>query len=96
MAIELINYFLAPNGDFIASVGDDNVVNLWRNDGSLIRTLINSGARRNIQVFFSPDSQAIAVIENRKSAKIWSSDGKFIAAVELQNGDKIKQLYLQP
>ncbi|MEG4484108.1 WD40 domain-containing protein [Microcoleus sp. D2_18a_B4] len=68
----------SPNGEFIASVGEDRTAKLWSRDGKLLHTL--KGHDSGIwSVAFSPDGQIIATGSNDGMIKLWKSDGTFLA-----------------
>ncbi|MBD1871328.1 WD40 repeat domain-containing protein [Cyanobacteria bacterium FACHB-471] len=63
----------SPDGQFIASVGNDNQVKVWRVDGELVRTLAGHGDRI-YSVRFSPDGRAIASASADRTIKLWDAN----------------------
>ncbi|ODG98089.1 hypothetical protein A4S05_10785 [Nostoc sp. KVJ20] len=64
----------------IASASADTTINLWRPDGSLVKTL--SGHQDVVNsVSFSPDSQIIASASQDKTVKLWSREGQLLATL---------------
>jgi WD40 repeat protein len=67
----------SPNGELIASVGEDRTAKLWSRDGKLLHTL--KGHDSGIwSVAFSPDSQTIATGSNDGIIKLWKSNGTLL------------------
>ncbi|MEG4456894.1 WD40 domain-containing protein [Microcoleus sp. N9_A1] len=67
----------SPNGEFIASVGEDRTAKLWSRDGKLLHTF--KGHESGIwSVAFSPDGQIIATGSNDGMIKLWKSDGTLL------------------
>ena len=74
----------SPNGQTLASGGDDYKIILWQvSDGTIIRTL--SGYTTAIS--FSPDGQMIASASNNNTIKLWRvSDGTVIRTLSGHSG----------
>jgi len=64
----------SPNGQMLASAGQDATVKVWRIDGTLLKSL--EGHQSSvIAVSFSPDGQTIASASVDKTVKLWGLDG---------------------
>ncbi len=67
----------SKNGKVIFSIGDDNKVNLYENNGTFISTL--DGHTEEVHnVTFSNDSQIIATDGDDNLVKLWKRDGTLI------------------
>jgi WD40 repeat protein len=64
----------------IATIGDDNLVNLWKNDGTLI-AILRGHINRVRNVIFSPNSKMLASIDSEgvrglnSQIRLWRSNG---------------------
>ncbi len=77
--VEKVNAIsFSPDGNFIASVGDDGNLILWHPNGKLITTIPNLSKERLTAVSFSPDSKLIAVGSADTNLKLYSINGKLI------------------
>ncbi|MFN6098147.1 MAG: WD40 repeat domain-containing protein, partial [Dolichospermum sp.] len=63
----------SPSGDVLASVSLDGMVNIWGENGKLIKTLTGSGDGF-IGVSFSPDGTTLAV-NSARQVKLWHREG---------------------
>jgi tetratricopeptide (TPR) repeat protein len=69
----------SPDGQTIASVGDDGVVKLWNHNGTLIRSLPEDGKAYASSVCFSHDSQQLLVAGKRCFIQDLKKDGKAVS-----------------
>jgi len=74
-----------PSSDLIASAGLDGKINLWRPDGSLVKTLENEGGVTNLA--FSPDGQTFTSVDVNGAVKLWRSDGAYLTTFEGHEGE---------
>lgn len=79
---EVWSVTFSPDGQTIASGGNDSKVLLWNRNGSLQKTLIDpnleeglSHTREVTSVTFSPNGEWIASTSRDNTAKIWRRDG---------------------
>ncbi len=71
----------SPDQQLIASGSTDNTIILWKNDGTLLKTLTGHEGSVNA-VAFSPDSQLIASASVDNTIKLWKRDGTLIKTFE--------------
>jgi WD40 repeat protein len=75
----------SKDGQTIATAGMENVIKLWRADGTLLKTLkSHTGAVRSIQ--FTPDSQMIVSGSDDHTLKLWGLDGSLLQTIEGHKG----------
>ena len=71
---------IAFSNSMIATGGLDQVIKLWKLDGTLIKTL--NGHQDNIySVAFSPDGKTIASASLDKTIKLWTDEGRLITTL---------------
>jgi WD40 repeat protein len=73
--------FSQKNGKILASAAADNLVKLWRWDGSLVKILPGHQQAVN-RVSFSPDGQLLASASDDNTIKLWGIDGKLLKTLE--------------
>lgn len=74
-----------PNSDLIVSAGLDGKINLWRPDGSLVKTLENDSGFTNLA--FSPNGQTFASVDVNGAVKLWRYDGAHLTTFEGHDGE---------
>jgi WD40 repeat protein/tetratricopeptide (TPR) repeat protein len=65
----------SPDGQFLASAGNDTNLKIWRRNGSLYRTIQHSaqGTENNVTfVSFSPSGKEIASASRDRTVKLWN------------------------
>ena len=72
---------LSPDGELIATGGEDKILNIWGKDGSLLYRLRGHQARI-WNVKFSPDSNLIASASRDRTIKLWNRQGKLIQTLK--------------
>ena len=88
-----ISVSFSPDGQLIASGGDDATVRIWQRDGREIATL--RGHDDSIRsVVWSPDSKLLASASYDKTVRLWSREGKAIATLAGQ--DKFNHITFSP
>lgn len=72
-------FAISPNGQYVATAGDDTA-KLYRRDGVLLRTLgPNDGEAKSVA--FSPDSETLAV-GTKNGVVVWSIQGERLKTLE--------------
>jgi WD40 repeat protein len=66
----------SPDGQWIATSGIDRTVKIWRQDGTLVRTLPHQTSIQTLQ--FSPNSRKIVSGTADGNLWLWSIDGKLL------------------
>ncbi len=76
----------SPDGEIIATAGNEQVIKLWQNNGQFIQDLVDpslnspglSHENNVIGVSFSPDSRLIASASIDRTIKLWSREGELL------------------
>lgn len=80
-SLEVKGAAFSPDGSLLASTSSDKTIKLWRQDGTLLKTL--SGHESGVlDVAFSPDSQLLASASEDKTIKLWNRDGTELATLK--------------
>ncbi|NJR59271.1 MAG: TIR domain-containing protein [Cyanobacteria bacterium CRU_2_1] len=70
----VISVNFSPDGQILASAGEDGIIRLWDENGSLIRSLEKHEGKVH-QVIFSRDGQVLASASEDGTARLWAQDG---------------------
>lgn len=84
----------SPDGQFLASAGDDKTVKLWTADGRLLKTL-RGHSNWVLDVSFSPDSQMLASASYDNTVKLWSRQGELIRTLR-GHSDSVAHVRFSP
>ncbi|MBE9179092.1 CHAT domain-containing protein [Oculatella sp. LEGE 06141] len=77
----VISVSFSPDGQQLASAGDDHTVRLWQRNGQPIATL--SGHTDRVRsVSYSPDGQWLASASYDGTVRLWQADGTAIATLQ--------------
>ncbi len=76
---------VSPDGQTIASGGDDKTIKLWHPDGKLLQSIVAHN-ERIWKIAFTPDGQAIASASEDGTVKLWQTDGTLLATLNHQGG----------
>jgi WD40 repeat protein len=66
---------------FLASGGEDNIINLWSADGKLLKTIAAHDAAVN-SIAFNIDGQIIATASSDNTLKLWQIDGSLLSVLK--------------
>ena len=67
----------SPQGDIIASAGEDTTIKLWQTDGGLLKTW-KAHDSTIWQISFSPNGEMIASASADGTVKLWQRDGTLL------------------
>ncbi|MBD2012766.1 hypothetical protein H6F96_01870 [Microcoleus sp. FACHB-53] len=84
----------SPDGQLLASAGDDKTVKLWTADGRLLKTL-QGHSNWVLDVSFSPDSQMLASASYDNTVKLWSRKGELIRTLR-GHSDSVAHVRFSP
>ncbi|MEB3882093.1 AAA-like domain-containing protein [Lyngbya sp. CCY1209] len=68
---------ISPDGQIIASAGDDKMIRLWSIDGKLLRSFV-AHKERIWRLAFTPDGQILASASGDRTVKLWTLDGELL------------------
>lgn len=77
---QVLSVSFSPDGQFLASAGQDKTIKLWSAAGKELKTLSGKAGHQGTvrRVAFSPDGKRLASASEDKTVKIWSPDGKLL------------------
>jgi WD40 repeat protein len=84
----------SPDGQLLASAGDDKTVRLWTADGRLLKTL-RGHSNWVLDVSFSPDSHMLASASYDNTVKLWSRQGELIRTLR-GHSDSVAHVRFSP
>lgn len=84
---------ISPDGQTIASGGDDKTIKLWNMEGKLLQN-IAAHDERIWQIAFTPDGQILASASEDGTVKLWHRDGTEIAT--LNHGGAVWGVAISP
>jgi len=73
-----------PDGKEIVTSGEDGVVRIYKNNGSLIANLTGGHSKKVTDISFSPDGQMIASASEDGTVKLWSPNGTLVETLNLK------------
>jgi WD40 repeat protein len=92
LTVKSINF--NPNGNTLASVDADDVIKLWRLDGTLLNT-IKGHSRIITDVSFSRDGKMFASASEDGTIKLWNQDGTWRKTL-LGHSDPVSKVMFSP
>ncbi|MEQ9358613.1 WD40 domain-containing protein [Coleofasciculus chthonoplastes] len=98
----LVRYRFSPDSKKIALLTSQNTVELWKTDGTFIKSIpfqidrfANENQPERIPMNFSPNSQTFAIRSDDNTVQLWSVQGKLKQTIQGQ-GDAITDLSFLP
>jgi WD40 repeat protein len=73
---------------FLASASDDKTVKIWKNDGTLVKSVSHEDKVNSVS--FSSDSKFLASASDDKTVKIWKNDGTLVKSISHE--DKVNSV----
>lgn len=89
------NVIFSPDGNRIATTGDDNTVRVWNTYGKLLATL-NRHQGEVKSVNFSADGQRIATAGADGTIRLWNQLGKPLSPPFKGHKGKVRSVYFSP
>ncbi|MGB2925504.1 MAG: TIR domain-containing protein [Limnothrix sp.] len=88
-----INYVTySPNGQYLASAGNDDTARIWKANGELLHTLRHNDDIR--RVAWSPDNQLLATGSRDEHVRLWTVDGELRFAIDV--GQRVRAVRFHP
>ena len=77
----------SPDSQLLAAARDDGTIQLWRRDGSLIKTVKEEDGTSTNSVSFSPDGQLFASASQDGTIQLWRRDGTLFKSFKSHQGE---------
>lgn len=90
---EVVAIAFSPDGQTIASAGDDKTIKIWNLEGELLHSFMAHN-ERIWKLAFAPDGQTLASASADQTVKLWTRDGKLLT--ELDQGGAIWGVAFNP
>ncbi|MGD1807622.1 AAA-like domain-containing protein [Dapis sp. BLCC M126] len=84
---------ISPDGQTIASAGDDKTIKVWNIEGQLLHSFVAHN-ERIWKLAFTPDSQTIVSASQDETVKLWKTDGTLLTT--LHQGSPIWGVAINP
>ena len=75
----------SPDGQTIATAGDDRTIKLWSIDGKLLHSFI-AHKERIWKLAFTPDAQTLASSSTDRTVKLWTPGGQLLTVLNQGGG----------
>lgn len=76
-----------PEGQFFASVSDDNKVRFWDIEGSLLFPPLDAHKEKISSLSFSPDGKYMVTASDDQTVKLWEVNGKTVTVKKTLSGN---------
>jgi YD repeat-containing protein len=90
---DVVAIAFSPDGQTIATAGDDKTIKLWSLDGKLLHSFIAHN-ERIWKLAFTPDGQTLASASADRTVKLWTPDGELLT--ELNQGGAVWGVAINP
>ena len=84
-SISIVRSIVSPNNQFIATAGEDGIINLWNLQGKRLGSW-QGDSKRVWNVAFSPDNQLLASAGEDGIVRLWDLQGKLLAEFKGHRG----------
>ncbi|OZH51970.1 sugar-binding protein [Hydrocoleum sp. CS-953] len=76
---------ISPNGQTIASAGDDKTIKVWNIEGQLLHSFVAHN-EKIWKLAFTPDSQTIVSASQDETVKLWKTDSTLLTSLHQGGG----------